>query len=63
MEPAARVAIGTVIDMLPRLASVKHIRFVLFHEADVSVYDEVIENWLGQKMPTNLARLIRFGPQ
>jgi O-acetyl-ADP-ribose deacetylase len=44
MEPAARVAFKTLIEMLPRLSSVKHIRFVLFHDADVRVHESVLEN-------------------
>lgn len=39
MEPAARVAFKTIVDLIPRLSSVKHIRFVLFQEADVRVYE------------------------
>lgn len=47
MEPATRVAFKTVIDVLPRLSSVKHIRFVLFHDADVRVHESVLENLMG----------------
>ncbi|MFO7951026.1 MAG: macro domain-containing protein [Candidatus Fermentibacteraceae bacterium] len=47
MEPAARVAFKTVIDALPRLSSVKHIRFVLFRDADVLVHEGVIEELVG----------------
>jgi hypothetical protein len=32
--------------MLPQLSSVKHIRFVLFQEADVRVHEEVLERLL-----------------
>lgn len=39
MEAAARVALETVTDAAPRLSSVKHIRFVLFDEADVRVWN------------------------
>ena len=47
MEPAARVAFKTVIAVLPRLSSVQHIRFVLFHEADARVHEGVLENLIG----------------
>lgn len=47
MEPAARVAFKTVIDMLPRLSSVKYIRFILFNDVDLLVHEEVIEDLVG----------------
>jgi len=47
MEPASQVALKTVIDILPGLSSVKHIRFVLFHDADVRVHEGVLENLIG----------------
>jgi len=47
MEPAAQVAFKTVIDVLPRLSSVKYVRFVLFHHADVRVHEGVLENLIG----------------
>ncbi|MDZ7860375.1 MAG: macro domain-containing protein [Candidatus Krumholzibacteriota bacterium] len=47
MEPAARVAFETVISVLPRLSSVQHIRFVLFHDADVRVHEGVLEDLTG----------------
>ncbi len=47
MEPAARVAFRTVTAVLPRLSSVKHIRFVLFHDADVDVHESVLEDLTG----------------
>jgi hypothetical protein len=42
MEPATRVALKTVLDEVPRLSFVKHIRFVLFSTADEQVYVEVL---------------------
>lgn len=42
MEPATRVALKTVLDEVPRLSSVKHIRFVLFSAADEQVHAEVL---------------------
>ncbi|WP_373187772.1 macro domain-containing protein [Halopseudomonas sp.] len=47
MESAAKVAFGTVMDALPRLSSVKHIRFVLFSEGDVTLHAEVVEHLVG----------------
>ncbi|MFO8051403.1 MAG: macro domain-containing protein [Thermoplasmatota archaeon] len=47
MESAARAALNTVIDLLPRLSSVKHIRFVLFQKADVRVHERVLKEIIG----------------
>lgn len=44
-EPAAKVAFKTVIDELPRLQSVEHIRFVLFGEGDLHVHEQALEAW------------------
>ncbi len=43
MEPAAKVAFTTVLDELPRLLSVKLIRFVLFRDADLRLHERVLE--------------------
>jgi O-acetyl-ADP-ribose deacetylase len=43
MEPAARIAFTTVLDELPRLSSVKLVRFVLFHDADLRLHERVLE--------------------
>ncbi|MBE0500876.1 MAG: macro domain-containing protein [Desulfuromonadales bacterium] len=42
MESAVRVAFKTIIGVLPRLSSVKYVRFVLFHHADVRVCEDVL---------------------
>lgn len=42
MESAARVAFRTLIDLLPGLSSVKHVRFVLFRAADVQLHEGVL---------------------
>lgn len=47
MEPAAWVACRAIIDMLLRLSAVEHVRFVLFHEADVLVHERVIRQLTG----------------
>lgn len=43
MEPAARVALKTIVDELPRLSSVKHIRFVMFDAAGLRTHAQVLE--------------------
>lgn len=43
MEAAARIAFKTIIDELPRLSTVKHIRFVLFDAADQRLHARVLE--------------------
>ena len=40
-EAAARVAVGTVKQALPGLESVKRMRFVLFSEADLAIYQSL----------------------
>ncbi len=42
MEPAARIAIETVLDRAPTLTSVDHIRFVLFDEAAFEAHTEAL---------------------
>ncbi|GAB3341016.1 macro domain-containing protein [Chromohalobacter beijerinckii] len=46
LEAATQVAFKTVLEMLPQLSSVKHIRFVLFQKADARVHEEVLERLL-----------------
>lgn len=42
MEPAARIALTTVLKTLPQLASVRHIRFVLFSDSDQRIHEDVL---------------------
>jgi O-acetyl-ADP-ribose deacetylase len=42
-EPAARVAFKTVLETIPQLSLVSHIRFVLFSEADLRLHARVLE--------------------
>lgn len=42
LKPATRIAVKTVLETLPRLSSVRHIRFVLFSATDAQVYSEVL---------------------
>lgn len=43
LEPAARVALSTVVEMAPSLKSVKTVRFVLFGEKDLEVHQRVLQ--------------------
>jgi O-acetyl-ADP-ribose deacetylase (regulator of RNase III) len=47
-EEAAKVAMEAVREELPRLSSVKHIRFVLFGESDQKIHDRALERVMGQ---------------
>lgn len=44
-EPAARVAVRAVLDELPHLSSVRHVRFVLFDAKDLQVHEKLIEEF------------------
>lgn len=46
LEAAARVALKTVIEELPGLSSVKHIRFVLFAGSDSKVFEQILHELL-----------------
>lgn len=46
-KPAARVALKTVVDELPRLSTVSLIRFVLFDPADLQIHSEVLDELTG----------------
>ncbi|MCJ8501648.1 macro domain-containing protein [Desulfatitalea alkaliphila] len=48
LEPAARVALGTIFEMLPMLSTVHHIRIVLFNSADIQVYEQVLNEFSGK---------------
>jgi O-acetyl-ADP-ribose deacetylase (regulator of RNase III) len=43
LEPAARIALRTIWDELPRLSSVKRVRFVLFDAVDLRAYVRILE--------------------
>lgn len=43
LEPAAGIALQTVTETLPRLSTVKHIRFVLFSERDRELFERLLE--------------------
>ena len=42
MEPAARVALGTIVAEAPDLASLTRVRFVLFARSDLEVHERVL---------------------
>jgi len=42
MEPAAQVALTTVVDEAPRLTAVRHIRFVLFGDRALQVHERIL---------------------
>ena len=42
LQAAARVAITTCINQIPKLTSLEKIRFVLFRQGDVSVYEQLL---------------------
>ncbi len=42
--PAARIALGAVHEALPKLYSVKHIRFVLFSDSDAALYERTLRS-------------------
>lgn len=46
MEAAARVALRTVLDEIPKLSSVKRIRFVLYAAEDEAIHTRVLEELL-----------------
>ncbi|WP_107851947.1 macro domain-containing protein [Oceanimonas marisflavi] len=45
VEPAAQVAINTVLTTLPACSSLKRVRFVLFSDADLACYQRVLNEW------------------
>lgn len=46
VEEAARVAFETVLEVIPQLKSVKHIRFVLYGDRDFQIHDQVLSSVL-----------------
>lgn len=47
LEAAARIALNTILEELPGLSSVKHVRFVLFSEGDQRVFEWLIDEMAG----------------
>lgn len=46
MEPAARVALRSVLDEIPKLSSITQIRFVLYAPEDEAIHTRVLEELL-----------------
>ncbi|MCK8515733.1 macro domain-containing protein [Methylonatrum kenyense] len=46
-EPATRIALTTVLEALPDLSAVKHVRFALFSSADQQRYEDVLTELSG----------------
>lgn len=42
MRPAARIALQAIFDAAPDLASVAHVRFILFDENALSVHEQIL---------------------
>ncbi|MGB7215067.1 MAG: macro domain-containing protein [Gammaproteobacteria bacterium] len=42
VEPAAEVAIGTVLETLPQLSALRVIRFVLYSSSDLQIHEHVL---------------------
>lgn len=45
LESATRIAFQAIFDMLPSLLTVKHIRFVLFSDADRQLYEQILDKF------------------
>lgn len=43
LEPAAGIALKTVVDTLPGLSTVRHVRFVLFSERELEAHARLLE--------------------
>lgn len=46
VEPAARIALGTILKEAPRLSSVRNVRLVLFSEAHLRVHEQALREAL-----------------
>lgn len=42
-EEAAYTALNTIVEAIPKLSSLKHIRFVLFSRSDLHLYEQILE--------------------
>lgn len=51
MEPAARVALTTILDELPRLSAVRRIRLVLFSQDALEIQERVLQELTDPKAP------------
>lgn len=51
MEPAARVALGTIVAHAGRVASPMHIRFVLHASPDLAIHETVLADLIRRRFP------------
>ncbi|MCG8345324.1 MAG: macro domain-containing protein, partial [Chlorobiales bacterium] len=51
VEEAAQIVLKTVVETLPELSSVRHIRFVLFSKADLDLYERLLGETKTKKHP------------
>jgi O-acetyl-ADP-ribose deacetylase (regulator of RNase III) len=49
MQPAARIALATVLDAAPSLNSVELVRFVLFDETALDAHERALETLLSER--------------
>lgn len=49
MEAAARIAFETMLEEMPKLTSIKHIRFVLFHAKDRELHARILDELLQRR--------------
>jgi len=52
MEPAARIAVATVLDAAPDLDSVEHVRFVLFDEDALRAHGDALSTLRNERADT-----------
>src|SRR5690606_41405596 len=43
VEPAAEVAIGTVLETVPRLSALRLVRLVLYSRSDLQIHEQVLK--------------------
>jgi len=48
MDPAARIALRTMMDAVPSLEAVEHIRFVLYDQQALRVHQDVLEELISE---------------
>ena len=53
IEEAAEVALRTIMEMIPKLNHIKRIRFVLYNDGDLKVYEKALSHILGEQRGTD----------
>lgn len=51
IEEAARIAFGAILHEIPNLHHVRHIRFVLFHDDDLRIHEQILAELTGKPLP------------